>query len=193
MHVPAPKMKLPGHEESYNPPPEYLLSEEEVRGRPWVAGTVGEGTRRGSVGAGSWGRAAGEAPRLGGTPWSPRRVETRRDLARETKAKVPQPPLNRNRRSGATSQGRSSERSWGAKPGRARLEAGGERWGRGAQRGVSDDLRGTSSGMALAGPGAGSGGMSRGRSGVLPSPADPGSPPPRRSWPGSSRNRPSGS
>lgn len=32
MHVPAPKMKLPGHEESYNPPPEYLLSEEEVRG-----------------------------------------------------------------------------------------------------------------------------------------------------------------
>ncbi|KAG2465111.1 BOP1 protein, partial [Polypterus senegalus] len=29
MHVPAPKMKLPGHEESYNPPPEYLFSEEE--------------------------------------------------------------------------------------------------------------------------------------------------------------------
>uniref|UniRef100_A0A8C9U114 Ribosome biogenesis protein BOP1 n=1 Tax=Scleropages formosus TaxID=113540 RepID=A0A8C9U114_SCLFO len=29
MHVPAPKMKLPGHEESYNPPPEYLLTEEE--------------------------------------------------------------------------------------------------------------------------------------------------------------------
>ncbi|KAM4631309.1 ribosome biogenesis protein bop1 [Polymixia lowei] len=29
MHVPAPKMRLPGHEESYNPPPEYLLSEEE--------------------------------------------------------------------------------------------------------------------------------------------------------------------
>ncbi|XP_069478001.1 ribosome biogenesis protein BOP1 [Ambystoma mexicanum] len=29
MHVPAPKLKLPGHEESYNPPPEYLLSEEE--------------------------------------------------------------------------------------------------------------------------------------------------------------------
>ncbi|XP_062426721.1 ribosome biogenesis protein BOP1 isoform X2 [Rhea pennata] len=29
MHVPAPKMKLPGHEESYNPPPEYLPSEEE--------------------------------------------------------------------------------------------------------------------------------------------------------------------
>ncbi|XP_031644731.1 ribosome biogenesis protein bop1 isoform X1 [Oncorhynchus kisutch] len=29
MHVPAPKMRLPGHEESYNPPPEYLLTEEE--------------------------------------------------------------------------------------------------------------------------------------------------------------------
>lgn len=30
MHVPAPKLRLPGHEESYNPPPEYLLTEEEV-------------------------------------------------------------------------------------------------------------------------------------------------------------------
>ncbi|KAJ8273377.1 hypothetical protein GJAV_G00100920 [Gymnothorax javanicus] len=29
MHVPAPKMNLPGHEESYNPPPEYLFTEEE--------------------------------------------------------------------------------------------------------------------------------------------------------------------
>ncbi|KAJ8334103.1 hypothetical protein SKAU_G00397420 [Synaphobranchus kaupii] len=29
MHVPAPKMRLPGHEESYNPPPEYLFTEEE--------------------------------------------------------------------------------------------------------------------------------------------------------------------
>ncbi|XP_056153786.1 ribosome biogenesis protein bop1 isoform X2 [Lampris incognitus] len=29
MHIPAPKMRLPGHEESYNPPPEYLPSEEE--------------------------------------------------------------------------------------------------------------------------------------------------------------------
>ncbi|XP_074118912.1 ribosome biogenesis protein BOP1 isoform X1 [Sminthopsis crassicaudata] len=29
MHVPAPKLALPGHAESYNPPPEYLLSEEE--------------------------------------------------------------------------------------------------------------------------------------------------------------------
>lgn len=30
MHVPAPKLPLPGHQESYNPPPEYLLTEEEV-------------------------------------------------------------------------------------------------------------------------------------------------------------------
>ncbi|XP_039272736.1 ribosome biogenesis protein bop1-like [Styela clava] len=29
MHIPAPKVKLPGHEASYNPPPEYLMSEEE--------------------------------------------------------------------------------------------------------------------------------------------------------------------
>uniref|UniRef100_A0A4W4E650 Ribosome biogenesis protein BOP1 n=1 Tax=Electrophorus electricus TaxID=8005 RepID=A0A4W4E650_ELEEL len=29
MHIPAPKMRLPGHEESYNPPPEYLLTDEE--------------------------------------------------------------------------------------------------------------------------------------------------------------------
>ncbi|XP_041423005.1 ribosome biogenesis protein bop1-A isoform X1 [Xenopus laevis] len=29
MHVPAPKLPLPGHEQSYNPPPEYLMSEEE--------------------------------------------------------------------------------------------------------------------------------------------------------------------
>ncbi|XP_072266611.1 ribosome biogenesis protein BOP1 [Pyxicephalus adspersus] len=29
MHVPAPKLRLPGHEESYNPPPEYLMTEEE--------------------------------------------------------------------------------------------------------------------------------------------------------------------
>ncbi|XP_065140570.1 ribosome biogenesis protein bop1 [Paramisgurnus dabryanus] len=29
MHIPAPKIRLPGHEESYNPPPEYLMSEEE--------------------------------------------------------------------------------------------------------------------------------------------------------------------
>ncbi|XP_076373402.1 ribosome biogenesis protein bop1 isoform X2 [Tachypleus tridentatus] len=28
-HIPAPKMKLPGHEESYNPPPEYLFTKEE--------------------------------------------------------------------------------------------------------------------------------------------------------------------
>lgn len=29
-HLPAPKMPLPGHAESYNPPPEYLLTEEEA-------------------------------------------------------------------------------------------------------------------------------------------------------------------
>uniref|UniRef100_A0A672I872 Ribosome biogenesis protein BOP1 n=1 Tax=Salarias fasciatus TaxID=181472 RepID=A0A672I872_SALFA len=29
MHLPAPKIRLPGHEESYNPPPEYLFTEEE--------------------------------------------------------------------------------------------------------------------------------------------------------------------
>ncbi len=29
-HIPAPKMALPTHSESYNPPPEYLLTEEEV-------------------------------------------------------------------------------------------------------------------------------------------------------------------
>ncbi|KAK2188830.1 hypothetical protein NP493_122g03038 [Ridgeia piscesae] len=28
-HIPAPKMRLPGHAESYNPPPEYLFTEEE--------------------------------------------------------------------------------------------------------------------------------------------------------------------
>ncbi|XP_048576752.1 ribosome biogenesis protein bop1-B isoform X2 [Nematostella vectensis] len=30
MHIPAPKMKLPGHDESYNPPPEYLPTQEEI-------------------------------------------------------------------------------------------------------------------------------------------------------------------
>lgn len=30
MHIPAPKMTLPGHAESYNPPPEYLMTPEEV-------------------------------------------------------------------------------------------------------------------------------------------------------------------
>ncbi|KAK2554767.1 Ribosome biogenesis protein bop1-B [Acropora cervicornis] len=30
VQMPAPKMKLPGHEESYNPPPEYLPTEEEI-------------------------------------------------------------------------------------------------------------------------------------------------------------------
>lgn len=51
MHVPAPKMKLPGHEESYNPPPEYLLSEEEVRGGVSGQDLQGKapGTRGGAV------------------------------------------------------------------------------------------------------------------------------------------------
>lgn len=30
MHLPAPKIPLPGHQESYNPPPEYLFTDEEV-------------------------------------------------------------------------------------------------------------------------------------------------------------------
>lgn len=30
-HIPAPKMPLPGHAESYNPPPEYLLTADDVR------------------------------------------------------------------------------------------------------------------------------------------------------------------
>ena len=30
-HLPAPKMPLPGHAESYNPPEEYLMSEEEKK------------------------------------------------------------------------------------------------------------------------------------------------------------------
>ncbi|KAI9139255.1 NUC169 domain-containing protein [Paraphysoderma sedebokerense] len=31
MHIPAPKVKLPGHVESYNPPEEYLWSKEEIK------------------------------------------------------------------------------------------------------------------------------------------------------------------
>lgn len=30
MHIPAPKQPLPGHDESYNPPPEYLPTPSEV-------------------------------------------------------------------------------------------------------------------------------------------------------------------
>lgn len=30
-HIPAPKRTLPGHAESYNPPPEYLLDEREMK------------------------------------------------------------------------------------------------------------------------------------------------------------------
>lgn len=40
MHLPAPKIPLPGHHESYNPPPEYLFTDEEVRHEevrhPWT-------------------------------------------------------------------------------------------------------------------------------------------------------------
>lgn len=54
MHVPAPKMKLPGHEESYNPPPEYLLSEEEVKGG---LGAAEEGA------GGTWGAVDALGPR----------------------------------------------------------------------------------------------------------------------------------
>ena len=31
MHIPAPKTTLPGHAESYNPPPEYLFSHDELK------------------------------------------------------------------------------------------------------------------------------------------------------------------
>ena len=41
--IPAPKMKLPGHEESYNPPPEYLFSEREKK--EWEKATE-DGFRR---------------------------------------------------------------------------------------------------------------------------------------------------
>ena len=30
VHIPAPRIKLPGHAESYNPPPEYLPTQKEV-------------------------------------------------------------------------------------------------------------------------------------------------------------------
>lgn len=30
MHIPAPRLPLPGHAESYNPPPEYLPTQKEV-------------------------------------------------------------------------------------------------------------------------------------------------------------------
>lgn len=31
MHFPAPKVALPGNAESYNPPPEYLFDDEELK------------------------------------------------------------------------------------------------------------------------------------------------------------------
>lgn len=67
MHVPAPKMKLPGHEESYNPPPEYLLSEEEVRGGRQRPGATGKARgARGSIL--HRGGQRGEVLHLGGAP-----------------------------------------------------------------------------------------------------------------------------
>ena len=42
-NIPAPKMFLPGHEESYNPPPEYLFSDKEKR--DWERATA-EGDKR---------------------------------------------------------------------------------------------------------------------------------------------------
>lgn len=39
MHIPAPKMPLPGHAESYRPPKEYLLTEEEQK--QWEVRTDG--------------------------------------------------------------------------------------------------------------------------------------------------------
>lgn len=49
MHVPAPKLALPGHAESYNPPPEYLPSEEEVGlargGGVWALPQRGRGSQ----------------------------------------------------------------------------------------------------------------------------------------------------
>lgn len=83
MHVPAPKMKLPGHEESYNPPPEYLLSEEEVRSprEPWRK----HWEHRSLVTVGSRGGRALGGHRRDQILWRCR------DLAREMKAKVPQP------------------------------------------------------------------------------------------------------
>ena len=41
--IPAPKMKLPGHEESYNPPPEYLFTDREKK--EWERATE-DGDRR---------------------------------------------------------------------------------------------------------------------------------------------------
>lgn len=34
-HIPAPKLTLPGHAESYNPPPEYIFTKEEVSDSVW--------------------------------------------------------------------------------------------------------------------------------------------------------------
>lgn len=39
-YIPAPKLKLPGHEESYNPPAEYLPTEASGAGMPGVGPPV---------------------------------------------------------------------------------------------------------------------------------------------------------
>lgn len=66
MHVPAPKLPLPGHEESYNPPPEYLPTVEEVSmpmaGPEQMRPTVWAG--RGGNGHKAW---MGGATKLSGT------------------------------------------------------------------------------------------------------------------------------
>ena len=49
-YIPAAKPKLPGHEESYRPPPEYLPSEEErnaMQARPCGAAARSSGERGG--------------------------------------------------------------------------------------------------------------------------------------------------
>ena len=43
-YIPAPKPKLPSHEESYNPPAEYLLLTEEERAAAAMAAEADEGT-----------------------------------------------------------------------------------------------------------------------------------------------------
>lgn len=60
MHVPAPKIPLPGHAESYNPPPEFLLSPEEVGAlgiptRSLPGGDLGDHLGSGSVFLGNLG------------------------------------------------------------------------------------------------------------------------------------------
>lgn len=46
MHLPAPKIPLPGHQESYNPPPEYLFTDEEVPPTAHLFNSPGYNTER---------------------------------------------------------------------------------------------------------------------------------------------------